>query len=79
MIGNAEMVIQSKRYKKFPMARDHKIKVTLEEYQLVRLSWEGTEILLELDDLVDLTRILQIADGKREEVKEVTSYSIWKK
>ena len=76
-LNNAEVVLQSKRWSERPLAKDHKIKVSLEKYNLAVFEWEGTTLLFDLDDLADLVRILQIADGRVQEVTEVTNYNVW--
>ena len=69
--------LQAKKYSKRPEFRAHKIEVETFDHGLVSFKWDGTGLLFEIDDLIDLTRILQISRGKLKEVKEVTNYNVW--
>ena len=69
--------IQAKKYVNKNRYRVHKVDVALLKPGCVTLDWDGGALLFELDELVDLVRILQISAGAEAEIEKVTNYNVW--
>ncbi len=71
--------IQAKRYVNKSRYIAHKVDVALLKPGCVTLDWDGGALLFDLDELVDLVRILQISAGAEREIAKVTNYNVWTK